>query len=130
MSLFKRKKEINLNDVVATKTIKHMEEIMALLIRKDRYFYKPYSLEEIKKVLLNEKTVYAYIVYNDKKYLLGHIYNYSTLVKTDKYFFQNRFFNSLETLFSYKTIDNRSLDELWYNVDLKIMIDEKDNQVL
>lgn len=122
--IFKRKK-VSVKEEISLKSIKKMEEVLATLKNKNRYFSKPYTYEEIEKILLKSKTVSVYFKFQGKKHILEHYVNNNTLIVINHYYFDTKQYDSLETI-----INEYKIKDKWNDVEIVIMLDENDNQVL
>ncbi len=135
MGLFKKKKKKvektnSIETTVEKRSIQKMEEVLQNLKNKGQYFSKPYDLEEIMEILSRPISVTIYANVNGKKVLFGKLNGDNNVLKKTKYFLESKFYSSPEQIFEDTKILGFSLKENWKDVDIVIMLDDKEQQVL
>ena len=130
----KKKKKVEKTNSIETtvekRSIQKMEEVLQNLKNKGQYFSKPYDLEEIMEILSRPISVTIYANVNGKKVLFGKLNGDNNVLKKTKYFLESKFYSSPEQIFEDTKILGFSLKENWKDVDIVIMLDDKEQQVL
>lgn len=132
MFLIKKKKKTKnkITQELMSKDIKKAEEILANLKAKNRYFSKPYSFEEIFNILIQNKTTYIYLTFDNRKVMLEHHVSNATVVKLNLYFLNSKQFYSLDELLNDVEVLNGSIKDNWDKVKIIIMFDDEEKQIL
>ncbi len=112
------------------KDIKSAEELMEKLKKDNRYFSKPYSFQEIKRILEKDRTTYIYLTFGNQKVMIHHFVNKGTFVDLNDYFLNTKQFKNLDSLFKDETILGKSIIDNWKLVNILIMFDEQENQIV
>ncbi len=103
---------------------------MEKLKLENHYYSKPYSLKEIKKILLYKKTISILLTFDSKKVIIEHHYSNVSLAKIDRYYFNTIMFSTLDEVLNDSSVLGMPLKENWDKVKIEIMLDEEFNQVL
>lgn len=126
----KLKKKSAKENAVSFRSLKKYEEIISYLKSVNQYYSKPYTLKEIKEILSRDVTTSIYFTYKNKKYAIDHIVINSTFLKINTYYLNTKQQKNLDDIFKNAELFGCPLKDDWSNVKIKIMLDDKDQQVL